>query len=93
MEQCLLDRRGKLHFYKGEDLFPISKHNEIAQTILPKADKPLDILMNQGWVIIGSHFKAPYSAKEPTQSQKNTLFDLNIKYVSDFYSNKVWTVF
>lgn len=93
MEHCLLDRRGKLHFYKGKDPFPISKHNEIAQTILPKANKPLDILMNQGWVIIGSHFKAPYSAKEPTQSQINTLFDINIKYVSDFYSNRVWTVF
>ena len=93
MEHCLLDRRGKLHYYTGEDSTPISKHNEIAQTILPKANKPLDTLMNQGWVIIGSHFKAPYSAKEPTQSQINTLFDCNIKYVSDFYSNAQWKVF
>ena len=93
MEQCLLDRRGKLHYYKGDDPEPISKHHEIAQLILPDSKKPLDVLMNQGWIILGSIFKSPYSAKEPTQSQVNTLFDLNIKYVGDFYSNAQWKVF
>lgn len=93
MKHCLLDLEGKLHYYKGDNPHHISYHYEIAHEILPKANKPLDILMKQGWVIIGSHFLGPYSAKEPNQAQINTLFDLGIKYVSDFYSKESWKIF
>ena len=93
MEECLLDRRGNIHYYKDKGSQPVSKHEEIAKTILKEEERPLDLLINQGWIVLGSKFKGPYSAKKPTQSQINKLFDLGIRYVIDFYLDSQWKIY
>ena len=53
---------------------------------------PLDTLVENGWIVLGSMFYAPYSGKEPSQAQRNVLFDLDVKYLSDHYSLESWKV-
>ena len=94
MKECLLDRNGYIHNYNYENGEPISVHHEIAQLILPNEEYPLDVLIDRGWVVLGSRFKSAYSGKSPNNLQRNTLYDLNIKIVSDFYSrSNYWKIF
>jgi len=68
----------------------ISIHHEIAKIILPNAEYPKDVLMKQGWILMGSTcYHANVIHKYPTQSQINALDKMNQLYkllVLDGYS-------
>ncbi len=74
-EQFWIDRNGKSYKYKGKDVDEIaSLHGVIATDLYPDSNRPTDILMNLGWVMVGSTvYSCPIIHKEPTQAQINAL--------------------
>lgn len=79
-QEYWIDRQGKIHKYTGDlNADIISMHSEIAHRFYPESNRPKDILMNLGWVMIGSVvYTIPIIHKKPTQSQLNTLNDLGL---------------
>ena len=78
-EQYFIDRDGKCHKFKGDDSDIISIHYEIAHSLYPDAKNPDNILMNLGWILVGSSvYSSPIIHKKPTQAQINKLYDLNL---------------
>lgn len=74
-----IDTTGKCHKFKGNSDDIISIHYQIAKKIYPESDNPDDVLMNLGWVMVGSScYHCPIIHKNPTQSQINTLNDLDL---------------
>ena len=64
--------------YDSEIGYP-SFHYEIACREFPNEKDPEDKLMDLGWIKVGSVvYHVPYSIKEPTQAQIDTLFDLKL---------------
>lgn len=77
--QYFIDTFGKCHKYKGNDKDIVSIHYAIAKQIYPDAKNPDDVLMNLGWVMIGSSvYSTPIIHKKPTQDQINKLQDLGL---------------
>jgi hypothetical protein len=93
-EQYWIDTVGKIHRYKGKDIEDVvSIHGTIARELYPDSNRPTDVLMNLGWIMMGSTvYSHPIIHKEPTQSQINKLDKLN-EYKrlcileNDFYVN------
>lgn len=80
-KQYFIDRRGKVHKYKGNIEDEIcSIHNRIADDLFPKVmGNAQDYIMQRGWILIGSCvYSTPISKKKPTQAQINKLFDLGL---------------
>lgn len=78
-EQYWIDLYGKCHKFKGNDEDIVSIHYEIAKLIYPNSNTPDDILMNLGWVLVGSSvYSCPIIHKKPTQAQINRLDKLNL---------------
>lgn len=78
-EQYWIDTVGKCHKFKGDDKDVISIHYEIAKSIYPDSDKPDDVLMNLGWILVGSSvYSCPIIHKKPTQAQINKLYALDL---------------
>ncbi len=77
--QYFIDRRGKVYKYTGDlSREIISMHNEIAEPMFPESNHPAQILMDMGWVMVGSSvYSCPVINKTPSQSQLNKLFDIN----------------
>lgn len=75
-----IDRLGKIHRFNG-DLSEeyASLHSEIAGLLYPESNRPTDILMNLGWIMVGSTvYSHPIIHKKPTQAQINACYDLNL---------------
>lgn len=75
-----IDTSGKIHKFKGDltEEYP-SLHSAIASQFYPDSNKPTDILMNLGWVMIGSTvYSHPIIHKKPSQAQINKLYDLGL---------------
>ena len=75
-----IDRSGKIHKFKG-DLSKeyASLHSEIATQLYPESNRPTDILMNLGWVMVGSTvYSHPIIHKAPSQAQINKLYELDL---------------
>lgn len=75
-----IDRSGKTHKFKG-DLSEeyASFHGEIASQLYPESNRPTDILMNLGWVMVGSTvYSHPIIHKAPSQAQINKLYELDL---------------
>lgn len=87
MKQVLINRQGRIIEWDGDEDV-VSIHSEIAQKILPHEINPLDVLIKRGWIVVGSRFSKPYSKLRPNQSQIDTLFDLGVKYVYNFYNGQ-----
>lgn len=83
-KQYYIDRSGKIHKldinnidYKIDDI--VSFHYEIAKQIYPDVKSPDDVLMNLGWVMVGSCvYSIPIIHKKPTQAQLNKLDKLGL---------------
>jgi len=76
-EQYFIDTNGKCHKFKGNAEDVVSIHYQIAIKLYPDTRRPDDILMNLGWILMGSSvYSAPIIHKEPTQSQINKLDSL-----------------
>jgi hypothetical protein len=79
-KQYWIDRLGNTHKFKGD----LSKeyasfHSEIARTIYPDSNRPKDILMDLGWVMIGSVvYSIPIIHKKPTKLQIDKLIELDL---------------
>ncbi len=78
--QYFIDRRGKVHKYKGDmEREMVSVHYQIAHALYPDSERPVDILMNLGWIMVGSScYHAPIIHKKPTQAQINKLDSLGL---------------
>jgi len=75
-----IDRSGKIHMFKG-DLSQeyASFHREIATQLYPESNKPTDILMNLGWIMVGGTvYSDPIIHKAPSQAQINKLDELDL---------------
>jgi len=75
-----IDRFGKIHKFKG-DLSKeyASLHSEIATQLYPESNRPTDILMNLGWIMVGSTvYSHPIIHKVPSQAQINKLDKLGL---------------
>jgi hypothetical protein len=75
-----IDRLGKLHKFNG-DLTEeyTSFHYEIAALLYPESNRPTDILMYLGWIMVGSTvYSHPIINKKPTQAQINKLHSLDL---------------
>lgn len=75
-----IDRSGTIHKFIG-DLSKeyASLHSEIATQLYPESNRPTDILMNLGWVMVGSTvYSHPIIHKKPSQSQINKLDELGL---------------
>jgi hypothetical protein len=75
-KQCLLDLKGKCHYYTGEvpieDIY--SFHSEIAQLILPNNSDALTALLNLGWFVVFSHIHGgTYTNKQGFVNNKQYL--------------------
>lgn len=75
-----IDRRGKIHKFQGDmTLNYTSIHYEIARRLYPESNRPTDILMELGWVLVGSTvYSHPIMNKPPSQSQINKLDKLGL---------------
>lgn len=89
-----IDTSGNIHRFKGDLKGEYTSfHSEIARQIHPDSTRPGDILMNLGWIMVGSTvYSCPIINKEPTQSQIDVLFDLDLyKYLlildNNYYVN------
>lgn len=75
-----IDRTGKCHKFTG-DLSEqyTSFHSEIAQNLYPDSNRPTDILMGLGWILVGSTvYHHPIIDKKPSQAQINKLSELDL---------------
>lgn len=75
-----IDRQGKIHLFKGDltKEYP-SFHSEIASLLYPDSNRPTDILMDYGWIMVGSTvYNNPIIHSEPSQAQMNKLHDLDL---------------
>ena len=86
-----IDTSGRIIKYKGdlELLYEsCSTHNLIAEILYNCTP---DDLYNRGFILIGTTGGLRMKSR-PTQSQIDTLFDLEIRYVYDQYNNeiKIW---
>lgn len=94
-KQYFIDTDGKCYKYDGDDEEIVSIHYEIAHRLFPNAKSPDDVLMNLGWVMVGSScYHTPIIHKKPTQAQINKLYELNLYYrlcrlYKDSYPNYV----
>ncbi|MFD0762992.1 hypothetical protein ACFQZW_12950 [Lutibacter aestuarii] len=76
--QFFIDRRGNIHKYKG-CMFKevVSMHYEIANNLFQNIKyprKPDDVVMNLGWILIGSSvYGSAIIKKKPTQAQIKAL--------------------
>ena len=79
-KQYWIDRLGEIHKFEGDlSLEYTSLHNEIAAQFYPESNRPTDILMDLGWVMVGSVVHPrPIIHKEPSQAQINKLFELDL---------------
>lgn len=75
-----IDRSGKIHKFKGDlGCEYASLHSEIASRFYPESNRPTDILMNLGWIMVGSTvYSHPIIHKKPSQAQIDTLFELGL---------------
>lgn len=78
--QYWIDRSGKIHRFKGDMKQEyVSFHNEIAMYFYPNSNRPGDILMELGWIMVGSTvYSSPLIHSQPSQAQINTLHDLDL---------------
>jgi len=78
-KQFFIDRTGRIYKYNGNMMKDVvSIHYEIAYKLFPNMDNPDDYLMKLGWVMVGSSVhSSPITHKKVSQSQLDTLFDLN----------------
>ena len=86
-EQYFIDREGKCHKFKGDDEDIVSIHSEIARKLYPEAEHTGNVLMNLGWVLVGSSvYSTPIIHKKPSQAQINKLNDLklNLNLLDDY---------
>jgi len=86
--EFFIDRRGKIHRYKGElNEEILSMHTEIARGLLPGNKRPQDVLMDLGWVMIGSVvYSHPIVHQPLSQSQINKLEELGkLKWLHALY--------
>lgn len=69
-DQFFIDREGRSHKFKGNVENVVSIHYEIAKKIYPNADHPDDLLMDMGWILMGSSvYSSPIIHKKPTNKQ------------------------
>lgn len=77
--QYFIDTIGKVHKFKGDDEDIISIHYEIAHKLYPNSERPDDLLMKLGWIMVGSScYHQPIIHCKPTNAQLNKLFDLKL---------------
>lgn len=84
-----IDRSGNIHKFKG-DLTQeyASLHSEIASKLHPDSNRPTDILMGLGWIMIGSTvYSHPICHKKPSQAQINQLFEIGLYEKLTFLHN------
>lgn len=78
--QYWIDRAGKVHKFNGDlTCTYVSLHSEIASELYPESNRPTDILMNLGWIMVGSTvYSHPIIHKKPSQAQINKLDELEL---------------
>lgn len=92
---CIIDLYGEIHLCNPNNR--INAHEELAEKLNPNSrDGYAAIeLIEKGYIFAGSNFSSPYSGQEPNQSQIDTLFELEIRYITDFFHiyNTCWCVY
>lgn len=74
--QYWIDPTGAEHRFIGDAENIVSIHYEIANSLFPNTNRPDDILITKGWVLVGSSvYDSPIIHKEPSQGQIDTLHD------------------
>jgi len=80
-KEFFIDCNGKIYKYHGTDAENITSiHNAIAAELYPDIKHPVEFVMRKGWILVGS---VAYNGsllihKQPSQSQVDILFDLNM---------------
>lgn len=80
-----IDRLGKIHKFEGDlGLEYSSFHSEIASMLYPDSNRPTDILMDLGWIMVGSTvYVNPIIHGIPNQAQINKLDKIGLyEYLS-----------
>jgi hypothetical protein len=94
--QYLLSPEGKAFYLKTPKEMPISIHQEIARIYLKSSpsSNALDVLVNRGWVVVGSFFQPPaYGKIIPTGKQKAFLRKKGIYKIHKMEGDGYWDVF